>query len=307
MKSRRIVLLCSAAGMALLIFRSRETVLLASQGIDICLRTVIPSLFPFFLLSGWLTGNLTGSGVFPLLVSGFLGGYPVGARSVAEIRRSGLVSRDSANRMLMFCSQAGPSFFFGIVAAAFPQGKYAWMLWAIQILSALSVGVLAGLPYTLRMDSRSRPSVSLTGAMSGALRAMASVCGWVVFFRILLGFVSLLPMTETMEVLLSGLLELANGCLKLSAVEPVTARFLVAAVLLNFGGICVLMQTASLIQGLDLRYYLLGKLLQTCFAVLYTLVLLGYYGALVPILGVFVVAKVRKLIKRSSIPAEIGV
>ena len=114
-------------------------------------------------------------------------------------------------------------------------------------------------------------------------------------------------MSEIAQVLLSGLLELANGCLKLSAVENVATRFLVAAEMLNFGGICVLMQTASLIQGLDIRYYLLGKLMQTGFAVCYSLAFLRYYGALIPVFAVFLLASGRNPVKRSSIPANVGV
>lgn len=307
MKSRKMMLIIPILGMGIFILYSRETLGFASQGIELCLRTVIPSLFPFFLLSGYLTGNLTGAGLSAMVVSGFLGGYPIGARSVAESWRTGHLSRSCANRMLMFCSQAGPSFFFGIVAAAFPELKYAWMLWAVQILSAASVGVLVYKPNAGKIQEQEFATVNLSVAMKNAILAMASVCGWVVIFRVVLGFLEWLPMDEYFQVMLSGFLELANGCLKLSGVERVTARFLVAAVMLNFGGICVLMQTASLIQGLDLRYYLFGKVLQTGFALLYSMVFLGYYGALIPIFTVFLLFGRRNTAKKSSIPASIGV
>ena len=109
------------------------------------------------------------------------------------------------------------------------------------------------------------------------------------------------------KILLSGLLELTNGCLQLEAVENPDFRFLLAAVMLNCGGICVFLQTASVARGLNLKYYLLGKLLQTGFSVLYSLGFLGFWQALIPIFGVIYLFRRRIPVKRSSIPAEVGV
>ena len=296
-----------ALAMFFLILESRRAMGFAAQGIELCIRTVIPSLFPFFLISIYLTGNLSGERLIPVLVSGFLGGYPVGAQTAAESFRSGRISRDRANRLLMFCSQAGPAFLFGIVAAQFPESKYGWLLWTIQLFSALSVAFLV---YTQDKTAAARDTASpfsLSRAMGSAIGAMASVCGWVVIFRVILGFLAFLPLAQSWSVLLSGLLELSNGCLCLGMVENLPHRFLLAAVMLNSGGLCVLLQTGSVIGELDLRYYLLGKLLQTGFAILYTAVFFGYWGALIPIFAVFLLKLRSKRPKNSSIPVRLGV
>ena len=296
-----------ALAMFFLILQSRRAMEFAYQGIDLCIRTVIPSLFPFFLVSIYLTGNLSGEGPIPVLVSGLLGGYPVGAQTAAESFRTGRISRDRANRLLMFCSQAGPAFLFGMVASRFPEAKYGWMLWGIQLISAVSVGFLVHVPDRPAITQEARSPVSFTHAMGSALRAMASVCGWVVVFRVILGFLAFLPVNGVMQVLISGFLELSNGCLCLDTVENISLRFLLAALILNFGGICVLLQTASVIGELDLRYYLLGKLLQTGFAVLYCMVFFGYYGAILPVIAVILLRFRGKTAKNSSIPAQLGV
>ncbi len=296
-----------ALAMFFLILQSRRAMEFAYQGIDLCIRTVIPSLFPFFLISIYLTGNLSGEGLIPVLVSGLLGGYPVGAQTAAESFRSGRISRDRANRLLMFCSQAGPAFLFGMVAARFPEPRYGWMLWGIQLISAVSVGFLVHVPDRPATTQEARSPVSFTRAMGSALRAMASVCGWVVVFRVILGFLAFLPVNGVTKVLISGFLELSNGCLCLDTVENISLRFLLAALMLNFGGICVLLQTASVIDKLDLRYYLLGKLLQAGFAGLYCMVFFGYYGAILPVIAVILLRFRGKTAKNSSIPAQLGV
>ena len=50
----------AAVGMLLLILDSKTAVTGAWDGIELCLRTVIPSLFPFFIISAALTSSLAG-------------------------------------------------------------------------------------------------------------------------------------------------------------------------------------------------------------------------------------------------------
>lgn len=306
---RRRILTTIAPGLAIffLILESRSAMRFAAQGIDLCMQTVIPSLFPFFLISIYLTGNVSGNGTVPVILSGLLGGYPVGAQAAAEAFRTGRITRATASRMLMFCSQAGPAFLFGMVAAQFPEQKYGWILWGIQLLSGVSVACLVHRPESLRNMRISNAAVSFSGAMKSAIRAMASVCGWVVIFRVILGFISFLPIPGIWHVLISGLLELSNGCICLDTVQNVALRFLLAAIMLNFGGICVLLQTASVVGTLDLRYYVFGKLVQTGFAILYTVVFFGYCSALLPVFFVLLLRFGSKSAKNSSIPAHIGV
>ena len=144
--------------MLALILDGRTAIDGARQGIELCLRTVIPSLFPFFVLSILLTSSLLGSslavlrplgrlfgmpdGTESLLIPAFLGGYPVGAQNVAAAFRSGQLTKPEAERMLSFCSNAGPAFLFGMAAAMFPRRWMAWALWGIHIVGALFAALL---------------------------------------------------------------------------------------------------------------------------------------------------------------------
>ena len=308
MKRKQIPLGFTIFAMILLILDSSHAGRYAAEGIDLCLRSVIPALFPFLILSIYLTGNLAGStGLGSVLICGFLGGYPTGAQSAAELWRTCRISREYANRLLLFCSQAGPAFIFGMLAAQFPGFSYLWKLWAVQILSAISVSTYVPLNRDHNSVSPAFAPLSLPSAMQRALRAMASVCGWVVSFRVLMGYLARVPLQDETKVLFSGLIELTNGCMSLHTVEDVSLRFILAALMLNFGGVCVVFQTASAINGLDIRYYLLGKVLQTGFSLLFSLCFLGYFPALIPIFSAFLIFQRRNLAKRGSIPAPVGV
>ena len=210
----------------------------------------------------------------------------------------------------MFCSQAGPSFLFGITAGQLGDPRLAWVLWVVTVFSALSVAWLIPGEPDRPFEAPEPGSVTLVKSMNIAIRAMSGVCGWVVIFSVLLTylktwFLRLFP--EEIQILFCGLLELTNGCLMLPGVEDLHLRFLLAVVMVNFGGICVWMQTATVAEGLRIKRYLYGKLLQTVFAVLYTLILLGNIWPIFPLVMVLTRRKLLKSRKSSSIPVEFGV
>ena len=53
----------SASGILLLILDGKTAISGASEGLQLCIRSVIPSLFPFFVLSNLLTGTLLGQDI----------------------------------------------------------------------------------------------------------------------------------------------------------------------------------------------------------------------------------------------------
>ena len=101
----------------------------------LCAQTLIPSLFPFFVLSSLLIAcgasellsallsplmrplfGLSGTGAAALAL-GLCGGYPVGARTAAELVENGALSQEEGERLLAFCNNAGPGFLLGVCGA----------------------------------------------------------------------------------------------------------------------------------------------------------------------------------------------
>ncbi len=278
-----------AAGILLfiLILDSKTAISGAADGVDLCIRTLIPSLFPFLVICAMLTAGLSGfsvsflrplgrlckipSGSESLLLIGFIGGYPVGAANIAQAYRSGRLTQEDAQRMLGFCSNAGPSFLFGILAPLFDSPAIPWILWMIHLLSAILVAVL--LPGTCNRISliTSETHLSFPKALEQGTKTMALICGWVILFRILLTFLNrwifcFFPIPA--QILLSGVLELSNGCIQLANIQTQGLAFIIASVMLAQGGLCVAMQTRSVTAGLSLKAYFPGKLLQSGFSFL---------------------------------------
>lgn len=252
-----------ALGMLVLILDSKTALSGAAAGMELCIKTLIPGLFPFFVLSAMLSGSLPGG----LILSGILGGYPVGAANVVRAWRTGSLSKSEAERMVVVCNCAGPSFIFGVVGPMLEHIMDPFLLWGVYLLSTGALFPI--LPMTGR-PVRQQRKIRLTEALSGALRAVASVCGWVILLRVLMAVLDrwvlwLLP--DPVRTAVYGILELTNGCLALRDIQP-GLRFVLAAGMISFGGLCVMLQTQAVADGLTLKYYFPGKLYQCACAML---------------------------------------
>lgn len=325
MKTRSIpVGIAAALGMFILILDNRSALAGAAAGLELCVKTVIPALFPFIFLSRLLTLSLSGMDLpllrpvrrlfsMPestefLLIPSFFGGYPVGAQSIAAARASGQLTRQDAENLLAFCNNPGPAFLFGMVGRFFPGSWMVWLLWAIVIFSALLVSSFFPCS-TAAAQAEGKPA-HRAPAMQNAVSVMACICGWVIVFRVLITFLDrwvlwLLP--NTWRILLIGILELSNGCCDLSGIQSIPFRFVLAAGFLSFGGLCVTMQTVSLVEGLSVRRYFMGKSLQTLFSLLLagSVFYRGFFLLTVVLLLLLIIPQ--KFRKRGSNPQLLGV
>lgn len=257
----------AAFGMLALILDGKTALTGAAEAVELCLWTLVPSLFPFFVLSILLTGSLSVS----LLPAGILGGYPVGAQNVALACKAGRLNRESAQRMIVYCNCAGPSFLFGIIGPLFSQWWVPWLLWLIHLISAFILSAILRFPIRTGTKESDTQSISLTFAVRKALSAMAGVCAWVILFRILLAFLDrwlLWILPDMLRLTIHGLLELSNGCLELAQVDQDGLRFSIAALFLGFGGCCVTLQTFSVADNVPMNLYFPGKVFQGCFSFL---------------------------------------
>ncbi|MBQ7415621.1 MAG: hypothetical protein IJW14_01125 [Oscillospiraceae bacterium] len=272
--------LLSAAGLAFLIFDSKTALLGAADGINLCIRTLVPTLFPFFFLSNMLSSVFMGQrlsilrplgrlcripeGAEYILLSGLLGGYPVGAQCICNAMESGSLSRKDARRMLAFCNNCGPAFVFGVCGALYDEVWVPWALMVIHIISALIVAfVIPGNGGRCMAVKNHR--VSPVRSLNQALRSMAMVCGWVILFKVLLAFLNRWIMwyfPAEVQIAFTGFLELSNGCLGLGAIDNTRLRFILCATFLGFGGFCVAIQSYFAAGNVDTGLYFPGKLLQ---------------------------------------------
>ena len=257
----------------------------AAAGLRLCAGAILPSLFPFFVATSLLLQlglarrlegvfapfmgplfHLSGVCAAPLL-AGFVGGYPSGARTVAELYGQRLLSRREAERALGFVNNCGPAFLLSYVGAGILGSSRAGAyLLLTHVLAALLTGLIlcrAGAGNEPKAPPPRRPPAAekslgeaLPAAVVSALTATLNICAFVVLFRIL---AALLP--GALPGPLLGFFEMVTG---LAALSPGRAGFIAAAGITGWGGLCVHCQTMAVLSGtgLSLRRHWLGKGLQ---------------------------------------------
>ena len=280
--SKHFLAAFAAAGIQLFALDSQTAVSSAKEAVLLCGQAIIPSLFPMFFLCILLNGNIYANGVRPLAALGklfglhstsgsllltcFLGGYPAGAQSLAQIYQKGHIRKNQAARLMACCNQAGPSFIFGILGSQFQSRIAPWALWIVQILSTLLLWMILGRSESWDSSASQESRISPAEALSSAITAVVRVCGWVILFRCVIGYFNKLFLARVdvkIRILITGLLELTNGCLLLSHIDSESTRFILCSVLLTFGGTCITFQTQSVIGDLSIKPYIAGKVLQT--------------------------------------------
>lgn len=286
MKGRLAAWGCLAA-LGLLLARSAEAAQAVRDGLALCAGSVIPALFPFLAVSGLLTALDAGESpaLEPLarllgcsragaraFLLGLTGSYPVGARTVAQLYRRGGISRREAGRLLLFSNNCGPAFILGVAGlGCFGSLRAGVLLWGVHILAALVIALAlprrAAEPPERPGSVPPRPPLvpALIAAVRDAAGTMVYICGFVVFFLVLLRVLG--RVTGLSHPVLSGAVELTQGILAL----PHTRRgFVWAAGLLGWGGLSVHGQSAAVLSGTDLPMgpYLAAKAAHAAVSVL---------------------------------------
>lgn len=248
--------------------------------LNLCLRVVIPSLFPFFVLSAFMNESgvseriglisaplmarlfrLSGAGA-SAVVLGMIGGYPIGADCVRALYTSGKLKKREAEHLLIFCNNSGPAFILGAVGCGiFGSAKIGLTLLAIHWVSAGIIGVL--LRFRTKTDPQTESSAhsapfasALCTSVKSAMGTMLNVSAFIIFFAVMTELMHNcvhLPRVGVSGAVCTGLLELTSGMSALQTVgtHPQIA-FPLAAAFLGFGGLCVHAQTAALIEETDL-------------------------------------------------------
>lgn len=213
---KRLVILCALAVFGALVASAQSVLASCRDALRLCGEVIIPSLFPFFVMSlllnklglpqfvssalapaaGRLFG-VSGAGASALII-GLMGGYPLGAAYIADMLSSGVITQREGERLLAFCNNSGPAFIMGAVGAGvFVSARVGVYLYIIHILAAVLTGVIMRLVTrrgeisapdkgAVRVDLPSLGE-ALPEAVRGAVSAVLNVCGFVVAFSVIVG------------------------------------------------------------------------------------------------------------------------
>lgn len=278
MKCAKYLLAASAAAAAVgLLWKTKEVSQGVRAGLGSCAAVIIPSLFPFMILAGLIAATQAGA-VLSRAVSGFtrrvigmpenlgavllmsfVGGFPVGARMLSDMLARREIDRETAERALCCCVNAGPSFLISAVGAGMLGSRAAGLaLLGAQVLSSLAVGA----------PERSRDA--FVNAVRSAASGILSICAFVVAFSAVTALLRAVGLTGALAgalgklfpalgepfftAALAGLLEATGGCIAAASLGG-RAGFLLCAFLVSFSSLSIIFQVRScFFDGCGVRF-----------------------------------------------------
>ncbi|MBQ1991922.1 MAG: hypothetical protein II233_04010 [Clostridia bacterium] len=259
----------------------------ALQGLLYCGNILIPSLFPFMVLSAFIvTGGFadiigkylspvtkrifhTGGATGGVILLGMCGGFPVGAKGVATLYNENKIDLDTAKALSMFLVGGGPGFVVCVVGGTlYNSVTTGLILWASQLVAQIILGIFACrklkyIPISKNKATKVPLSNAIVEATESGIHSIFLLCGMVIIFSSFFGLCEDLHITDYLIILLgalgipenisqsilNSLWEVTKGC---SSCCDLSAPLWLTAFALGWGGICVHFQVYSLTSSINI-------------------------------------------------------
>ena len=252
----------------------------AWDALVLCIRTVIPAVFPIAAAGGILTCmappphficrlparlfSLSDESVGVLLIS-LVSGFPVGAMLASRLLEVGKIDREEAARLCCYTNNASAAFLVGTVGEGFFRSpRIGWILWLSSTLASLTVALSMGRQARGKWVQNRQQSgegsahenlLPTPGALARSVAStglgMLKLSAFVVFFAVFCTFLE-----ECLEFLLPNRIlfryvkaacycffEITGGLRALSSLPiPTVLQTALAGIATGFGGLSVFFQ-----------------------------------------------------------------
>jgi len=267
----------------LIIVYPSETATATIQSIDVCISSIIPSMFAFMVISSYTQASGIYKTVFrPVLfifrrlinaddsiTSVFLlslfGGYPIGVKLLSEIiaqNKNSPAIKSTAENSAMFCYCISPTFAIIMIGSGvFGSTEAGVLIYLSNVLSCLVTAVIISRITSLKCEvTVNAEKKSITDSINSASRSLFVICTVIIAFNTVLACISGLmrDIGYNADPLLFGLFEVSN-LLRLPAVT--IAAIPIISAIASFGGMCVLLQCTAIVKNVfSVKKFLLARI-----------------------------------------------
>lgn len=253
-----------------------------SRGLSICTAVIIPTLYPFMVLSGFVaasplcrhTGRVFDSVIRRLfgvpgccgaaILISMIGGYPAGAVALSRLRQQSLMTTEELQRCTRFCVNAGPAFIISTVGIGLLGNITAGiLLYIAHIAASLMIGIIGARGHRQHTPiiRHTPPAPAPADIVRDTCQALLTMCGYVVLAAALLALWDATRLASVIQNLadipaasvtaaLSAVIEVSCGCVALAG-RYYAAPFMIS-LCLGWGGLSVQGQLHALL-GDELR------------------------------------------------------
>ena len=253
------------------------------SGLSLCANVIIPSVFPFIVLSDFLYANANFSllnrtgrfferifkinriGLYPFIL-GILCGFPLGVKSAKELYSDGYLTKNETERLIGFCNNTGPAFLVSGIGLGL-RGNFAEGL--LLYFSMAASAILTGFIFSICENTEKtnfclnfKKRFSLTESIKNAGYATLTICSYLTFFACIVGLLRNMIGQTPLYILLISFIEVgsASSILSKSDVFSDIITLALTSFAVGFSGFSVHLQALSYLEGTDLstkRYFLM--------------------------------------------------
>lgn len=246
-----------------------------TEGLKICFNVILPSLFPFMVVSSYIVKSEALSFLYkifypltkfvlhlplctvPAIIMGLVGGFPVGAKMTFLLLEKGQITKNQAQRLCMFCVNGGPAFVITAVGVnMLGSAKAGVIIFASLCISSLILGFATSffddkkdVKFHIENSAQS-PLAALSASVTDGVQSILGICAWVVLFSGLTECIKSIGMSDEAYSGLVSVLEVTKGCTLIAGEMGIP----VLAAALGFSGFCVHCQIFSYIKMAGLKY-----------------------------------------------------
>ena len=279
----------------LLLIYSETAVNYMKKGLVLCATAIIPSLFPFMIISELLIRSGIGqkfSRLFRLpmrlifgigdsvasaFILGSICGFPIGALTLVKMLDSGEINKRELERMMTFCNIPSAAFVISTLGASLLGDiRLVILIYSCLILSSFIIGISCRFIYKKDAANHVRPlSANLhisandfTSSIQASAISMLNVCAYVVFFLTLVGclgtILESLTVPAEITALLFGIFEISSGVGESAALQNRMLAVVMCALIAGWSGLSVHFQIMSCASGRNISFkpFFIAKALQ---------------------------------------------
>ncbi len=286
---------------------SKEVAESITFSISIWKDNLLPSLFPFFLMSellmeygfiefiSFIFGKymvyffyLPKETSYAFFVSLF-SGFPSGSKYVKDLLTRGLITEEEANYLIMFTHYSNPLFIVSTIGILLLNNlKYGYIILISHIISNIMVAFIfrkkkfisyrkekfIHLIDEISNRKKKKFITVLVDAIWKSFKVLVNMLGIIMFFLIITTLIdSIISLNGFPRAIISGFLEMTQGVKFVSQMDiSINIKAAIIGSIISFSGLSVHFQVKSIIDGSKIKYqnFLIARIIQSilCFFII---------------------------------------
>lgn len=273
----------------------KETII---YGIYIWVNNLIPSMFPFLLVSKLMIYsnlvlylnkifgkylsiifNIPKSSSFAVILS-LITGFPTGAIYIRELLNNNLIDINDANKLIMYTSYSSPIFVISIIGETLLNSKILGLyIYIIHVITGLLIGIiLRGKKKNInnKISINKKEDKALSDAIRESFETLINILGILLFFLLVISIFNIILPNNIITIIFKSMLEITTGVINISRCNlSIKLKASIIGFIISFNSLSIHYQIKSIIEDTKIKYcnYLYARIIHSilCFILIYLL------------------------------------